>query len=106
MVQTQINRLVRDRVTTVLATKGNTCITEILPDELYAEHLLAKLQYDVNDYKGKHSVDSLVDALEVIYALGKLHGYTPEAMETMRQEKKEREGGYDHKKFLKAICQF
>jgi predicted house-cleaning noncanonical NTP pyrophosphatase (MazG superfamily) len=66
--------------------------------------LVAKLNEERLEYiESKSNVDELADILEVVYAIGEIHGFKPEELELIRKTKREKRGGFDQRIYLKAI---
>ena len=97
------NKLVRDKIPEICQANGDVPTTRILDDTEYISALHDKLdeegrevrEAELNDLLGE-----LADALEVLRAIGKAHGYTPEQIEDKRVEKFDERGGFDDRIFL------
>ena len=94
------NKLVRDRIPEIIDASGAKCKTRILSDSEYLKMLDKKLDEELAEYHKDQSIDELADLLEVIYAATIAHGYTLDALETIRTEKAEKRGSFDEKIFL------
>ena len=94
------NKLVRDNIPNIIKENGNECETRILKNDEYKEELDRKLNEEFLEYKEEGAVEELADMLEVIYAIGKLKGFSEEELNKIREEKAERRGRFDNKIFL------
>ena len=81
------NKLVRDKILEIIEANGQQATHKILEDDEYAEELVKKLFEEVEEYKKDRNTDELADIMEVVYALAKLHGCTPERLEQIRLDK-------------------
>lgn len=88
------NKLVRDKIPDIIKSKGENCKFEVLNDEDYKDFLDKKLNEEVAEYQSSKSLTELADIIEVIYAIAKTRGFTPEQMEELRILKKESKGGF------------
>lgn len=97
------NKLVRDKILEIIKANGQQATHKILEDDEYAEELVKKLFEEVEEYKKDRNTDELADIIEVVYALAKLHGCTPEQLEQIRLDKAQKRGGFDKKIFLEEV---
>ncbi|MCR8644578.1 nucleoside triphosphate pyrophosphohydrolase [Paenibacillus sp. N1-5-1-14] len=98
------NKLVRDRIPTIIQSNGKTCNTRILDVEVYKEELVKKLKEESEEYYAtehpKDSLEELADMVEVIRALVEVHGASWEQFEELRKQKEEARGGFQDRVFL------
>jgi predicted house-cleaning noncanonical NTP pyrophosphatase (MazG superfamily) len=95
------NKLVRDKIPDIIAANGQTAHIRIIEDD--AEYLAAlcdKLGEESAEVKDIPSLEELADTLEVVHAIGKALGHTPEDIETARALKAEARGGFEKRIFL------
>ena len=59
------NKLVRDKISEIIAANNQSCKTEILTEERFAEMLDKKLVEECGEYQADKSVEELADILEV-----------------------------------------
>ncbi len=97
------NKLVRDKILEIIEANGQQATHKILDSDEYTEELVKKLFEEVEEYKEDRNTDELADILEVVYALAKLHGCTPEQLERIRLTKAQKRGGFDKKIFLEEV---
>ncbi len=97
------NKLVRDKVPEIIEADGKKCVVEVLGDFEFLFALDAKLDEELAEYHKDHSVEELADLLEVIYAAALARGYTEEALERLRTEKRESRGGFEKKLLLRKV---
>lgn len=69
------NKLVRDKISDIIKSKGENCKFEVLNDEDYKDFLDKKLNEEVAEYQSSKSLAELVDIIEVIYAIAKTRGF-------------------------------
>lgn len=99
------NKLVRDRIPEIINSKGDECITEILPEDKYLEMLDEKLDEELKEYHEDQNIEELADLVEVIYAVTKARGYTLEELEKTRREKAEKRGAFEKRILLKEVIE-
>ena len=98
------NKLVRDKIPEMIRQKGDLPVVETLDDEKkYLKALHRKLSEEIDEYHEQRNVDEFADVLEVVYALAKYYGKTPEYLEQIRLKKYKERGGFDNKTFLVAV---
>jgi len=92
------NKLVRDRIPERILAKGEACEFHIATEEEYREKVREKLSEEVQEYLASESPDELADVLEVIEALGNVHG---ESFEELLERKRVR--AHERGAFTKRI---
>lgn len=88
------NKLVRDKIPDIIKSKGEDCRFEVLNDEDYKDFLDKKLNEEVAEYQSSKSLVELADIIEVIYAIAKTRGFTPEQIEELRVLKEKSKGSF------------
>ncbi|MEQ6389227.1 nucleoside triphosphate pyrophosphohydrolase [Bacillaceae bacterium S4-13-58] len=98
------NKLVRDLIPQIIEKSGKQYTTTILDNKEYITALQAKLHEELQEYleakNDQDATEELADILELIYALTKVHGSTPENLEKIRSQKAAKRGGFNDKIFL------
>ncbi len=97
------HKLVRDRIPEIIEQGGNACTTEILSREEYLKMLDKKLSEELAEYHQDQTPEELADLLEVIYACAEARGYSREALESLRLEKRAARGGFEKRILLKSV---
>jgi predicted house-cleaning noncanonical NTP pyrophosphatase (MazG superfamily) len=98
------NKLVRDKIPSIIESKGEKPITKILDAEEYIRELNRKLQEELLEFLQDNTAEELADMLEVIYAIANTHHISIEELERIREQKKEDKGGFEKKIFLIETC--
>ena len=96
-------KLVRDRIPEIIESSGKSCIWETLSHEDYIHLLDEKLNEELAEYQESKSLEELADLLEVMQAVVKARGRTPEELERMRTDKAAKRGGFEKKILLKEV---
>lgn len=96
----KFNKLVRDKIPDLITQNGETAIIRILEDAEYLSFLESKLDEEVSEYHTSNDIEELADILEVIWALGEVHGYSIDEMIKIGQQKKAERGGFSKKILL------
>ena len=97
------NKLVRDKIPSIIERNGETPITRILNDEEYLNELNTKLQEEVNEYFADGNVEELADIVEVIYGLLDAKGVFLEEFEKIRIGKVAKRGAFKDRIFLESV---
>ena len=82
-------KLVRDKIPQIITVAGKKPITRILEQEEYLEELDRKLDEEVAEYQADKSLEEMAEA----------RGYSVEELMAVRDEKREKRGGFAQKIF-------
>lgn len=100
------NKLVRDKIPSIIESKGEKCEISVLEQEDYIVELKRKLIEEVDEYlissNDSDATKELADILEVVHSLAGIHQKTIEEIKEMRIKKYEERGGFNNKFFLKS----
>ena len=94
------NKLVRDNIPAIIASRGEQPITRLLDVDEYRHELRRKLQEEVNEFCRAGRPEELADILEIVYALALEAGISPTQLETIRHQKLVERGGFNQRIFL------
>ena len=97
---TEYNKLVRDRIPTIIEAQGETPHIRILEGEEYTRCLEQKLDEEVAEYHFDKNLGELADILEVVFALAEHLGHTQEELLEACRKKHEKRGGFRERVFL------
>ena len=97
------HKLVRDRITEIIANSGKQCVCSTLSDDEYITMLDAKLNEELAEYQESKSMEELADLLEVIRAVAKARGRSIDEVEAIRRDKAARRGGFERKILLVEV---
>lgn len=87
-------KLVRDLIPDIIRQDNLTPIIEQAPPAEFEERLVAKLREEVEEFAASGEVEELVDVMEVCFAAAARLGVTPEVLEELTRDKRERRGGF------------
>jgi predicted house-cleaning noncanonical NTP pyrophosphatase (MazG superfamily) len=89
-------KLIRDRIPQIAASRGDIMTIRVATLTEMPDLLTAKLREEVAEYLTPVEGDEreLVDILEVLFALARCHGRTPEWLEEQRAVKFRERGGF------------
>ena len=93
------NKLVRDKIPDIIEADGKSCKTRILSDEEYIAALEEKLNEEVAEYQADKNLEEMADVLEVLFAICEARGHSVEELMEVRNEKREKRGGFEQKIF-------
>ena len=100
-----MGKLVRDRIPEIIKNAGKKPITEILSQEEYLKELDKKLNEEVAEYQADKSIEEMADVLEVLFAICEARGHSLEELLQVREDKREKRGGFKNKIYLiETIC--
>lgn len=94
------NKLVRDKIPSILDAKGVLYEKRIATPEEYKIELIKKLEEEVKEFSEAGSSEELADVIEVIEALKKLPDYIN--VEELRKKKAEERGAFDKRIIVKG----
>jgi len=97
------NKLIRDKIPEVIAKNGQQATIRTLNDDEFTVELEKKLQEEVTEYLQDKSVGELADILEVVHALGELHGQSAGQLGALRKSKAAQRGAFRKKLFLVSV---
>ena len=88
------NKLVRDKIPSIIESQGKTPKVCILDDDAYALALERKLDEEVGEFHKDKNLEELADILEVVYALAENLGCTKEELLEIYRKKHDERGGF------------
>ena len=91
------NKLVRDKITDIIAVDGRIAKYRILDDNEYRQELNKKLQEEVKEYLEDNNIEELADIVEVIYGILNSMDVSIKEFEKIRINKKEKRGAFEKK---------
>lgn len=100
------NKLVRDKIPSIITNNGEIPVTRILNDEEYKTELERKLyeEYqEVINSNDKDRLEELADMIEVIKALANLEGKNLKDIILIAEQKREKRGGFKDKIYLERV---
>lgn len=103
----QYQKLVRDKIPKKIKLNNEEPITKVLSDLEYKLELEKKLyeEYtEVLNASGADRIEELADMLEVMISLAKLENKSLEDILKIRQEKKNKRGGFEEKIYLEKVA--
>ena len=93
------DKLIRDRIPEIIEAEGNKCTVSVLSDKEYKDKLAAKLVEEAEEFLESRSEEEMADVLEVFMAIAKAYGF--KSIESIREKKKVKRGGFEKKLLLK-----
>ncbi len=100
---TEYDKLVRDRIPTIIEADGKRPVIHTATDEEYEHRLAAKLQEETAEFAETGAFEELADVLEVIYAIVDHRDRTMEDVERRRREKRGEHGGFEERLVLERV---
>ena len=96
----KFNKLVRDKIPDMIINEGFIPETRILSDEEYILELDRKLDEEIEEYHQDKNLEELGDILEVLYSIAEARGYSIEDLVKLKEEKRNKRGGFSKKIYL------
>lgn len=98
------NKLVRDKIPEIIDIDFKICDFEMVGGRRKFRLLQKKLQEEVNEFlEDNRNIEELADIMEVVFALGDILGVSEEELIKVRDEKREKRGGFEQGIFLKTV---
>lgn len=101
------NKLVRDNIPKIIEQSGKIAVHKKLTGKEHVKHATYKLYEEIKEYEetniDEESLEELADILELVYTLGKMHGASFEELNRIREEKREKRGGFEKGLFLEEV---
>ncbi len=94
------NKLVRDLIPEIIKQDNKIPITHIANNQEYWKKLKTKLQEEVDEYLDSEDKKELADILEVINAICDFKKINKAKLESIRQQKTQKRGGFKKKIIL------
>ena len=88
------HKLVRDKIPDIIRRNGGDPKTHVASQDEYRQKLFEKLKEEVEEFLKDQNETELADILEIVYALGKVIGVTPEELQTFRQKRVDERGAF------------
>ena len=92
-------KLVRDKIPEITISDGKKPVIRILDNDEYLQELDKKLNEEIAEYQADKSVEEMADVLEVLFAICEARGHSVEELMEVRNEKREKRGGFEQKIF-------
>lgn len=99
------HKLVRDKIPEIIEKQGKTCVSQVLSQEAYIQMVDEKLNEELAEYQESKSLEELADLLEVMEAAVIARGYTWEELLAVRDEKRQKRGGFQNRILLKEVIE-
>lgn len=102
------NKLVRDKIPSIIESNGEKPVTKILNENEYKEELERKLyeEYkEVIEASGSERIEELADMIEVIIALANLENKSLNDVISVADEKNNKRGAFNERIFLEKVIE-
>jgi predicted house-cleaning noncanonical NTP pyrophosphatase (MazG superfamily) len=98
------NKLVRDKITEIMESKGSKLYAYKLNDQDFLKQLKLKLIEEASEVNRAQTeqeiLEELADVLEIIHTLAKFHNISLENLEKAQENKRMLKGGYQERIFV------
>ena len=99
----EYDKIVRDNIPTIIGNNGSKCEIEIVSDEEALSYLYMKLTEEVNEFLESKDIYEIADVIEVLYAICDKMKIPRTTLETARQQKENKNGGFEDNIILKKV---
>lgn len=97
------HKLIRDKIPQIIEASGSRCRVEVLKDADYLAKLEEKLSEELAEYLQSKELEELADLWEVMDALVTAKGHTWQELTVIRNEKRQKRGGFEEKLLLLEV---
>ena len=94
------DKLVRDKIPTIIGHKGKKCKVYVATGKDYYQKLINKLQEEIQEFIDKPSVEELADIQEVVLTLAEYNKWN---LEETRISKNLNRGGFERRYILQEV---
>jgi predicted house-cleaning noncanonical NTP pyrophosphatase (MazG superfamily) len=95
-----MKKLIRDKIPDLIKSQGRDCNFYIADRREFSTHLSEKLREEVEEFIQTPCIEELADILEVVYALSEENKFRMEEIESAREEKMKKLGGFKNRVIL------
>lgn len=103
-MEKSFNKLVRDKIPSIIENNKEVAITRILEEDEYRKELLKKLKEESEEVikatSSKETIEELADVLEVLRSIAALEGKSLDDIIEVANEKKDKRGAFQKRIFL------
>ena len=99
----EYDKIVRDNIPTIIGNSGSKCEIEIVSDEEALSYLYMKLTEEVNEFFESKDIYEIADVIEVLYAICDKMKISRVTLERARQQKENKNGGFENNIILKKV---
>ena len=96
----EYNKLIRDKIPGIIAAKGEKAQIHIADDREFLEKAKEKLSEELAEFLDSGEAEELADLLEITYATASALGVSEKELDRIRQEKRDKRGGFAKKIIL------
>ena len=97
-------KLIRDRVPEIIAANGEKAVTRVLDEAEFVTALENKLLEEVQEMRANKAERKIeiADIYEVLDALIQAYGFSKEEIMQLKEEKRQKRGGFEKRLFLEG----
>lgn len=100
MVHKKYNKLVRDKIPSIIEENGDTCNCHTADNIEYWQKLKEKLQEEVVEFVESEDISEIADILEVLDAIIEHKNFGKEELVKIKKAKLDKRGGFKNKIIL------
>jgi len=106
-------KLIRDRISDIIAADGGKAVTRVLDEAEYRSALENKLLEEVQEMRqaplpgaggqGAHKAEEIADIYEVLDAIIVANGFSASDIQVLKAKKRAERGGFEKRLFLESV---
>ena len=105
MKEINYDKLVRDKIPSIIETSGKICVSRIADDKEYRTKIFEKVQEELMEFKSTPNAEEAADILEIVYALFNSYQLGINEIERSRVEKLYKRGGFEDRIILEKVIE-
>ena len=105
MKEITYDKLVRDKIPSIIETSGKICVSRIAGYKEYRTKIFEKVQEELLEFESTPNVEEAADILEVVYALFDSYQLDINEIERSRVEKLYKRGGFEDRIILEKVIE-
>ncbi len=100
------NKLVRDKIASIILQSGQVAVTRKADEEEFAMRLHIKLAEEVTEFMKSGDPAELVDVFEVLMGLCEIYGWDMADLKRFAAKKREEKGGFEERTVLISVLDY
>ncbi len=102
-MKTTYNKLVRDRIPTLIEESGRKQKSRTMTEKEYHNALIDKVIEEMEEFREFDNEEEIADVYEALDCLVRLKDYEPMRIDYLRMKKREKQGSYNDRILLEEV---
>jgi predicted house-cleaning noncanonical NTP pyrophosphatase (MazG superfamily) len=99
------NKLVRDKIPSIITSKGQYPVIQFIEGVPLKLNLLSKLYEEIQEFKDNPCEEEMADIMEVIQGMIVAWGFDTKSVLQVKDKKKAERGGFKHGVYLEKVIE-